>query len=184
MVGVNPDDALARTRGLSACVAKHAGFLGWLLAERYEVRLFHATEAELRICERLEAHLTREGLLREGETLRHAEALRPEQMLDSLAGCDIVVAGGFHCILIPALSGVPVVGLAHASPARDLLERLGQDRYAANIDRFGTPQLVDSFCSLRANADGARDLLKLRIPECREAVRLQYDELYGPVVEA
>jgi polysaccharide pyruvyl transferase WcaK-like protein len=184
VVGVNPDGSLTKERGFDACVEKHVGFLSWLLAERYEVRLFHSTAAELRICERLQERLKEEGLLRGGRTLLHPEALRPDRMLDAMAGCDFVVAGGFHCILIPALSGTPVVGLAHSNQARDLLESLGQGRYAANIDRFGTPQLVDSFCSLRANAESARDLLKLRIPKCREAVRLQYDDLYGPVVEA
>ncbi len=184
VVGVNPDDAISKERGFEACVEKHMGFLGWLLAERYEVRLFHSTPTELRICERLQERLGELGLLRAGVSLLHPEALCPDRMFEAMTRCDFVVAAGFHCILIPALSGVPVVGIAHSGEARDLIQRLGQGRYAADIDRYGTPQLVDSFCSLRANAEGARDLLRLRIPEYRAAVRLQYDDLYGPVVEA
>ena len=182
VVGVNPE--FVATQGIEACVRKQMGFMGWLLAERHDVRLFHTTSGDLRVCEALEAQLRDEGLLRGDRTLLHAEALRPGRIRDELRRCDIVIAAGFHCILLPALAGIPVVGLAHQSHARDLLAHLGQEGFAADIDRFGTPQLVDSFCTLRANAARAREQLESRIPACRQAVRAQYDDLYGPVVAA
>lgn len=153
--------------------------VAWLLLERYPVRLVASCASERERCGEVEACLRGEGVLGADQTL-----CTDAGPAETFAGCDLVVAVRYHCMLLAALLRIPVLGLCRRREEHALLASLGQARHALDVAELRTPRLVDEFCLLRATAQDARDALGARLADRRKALQERLDHLYGPVVAA
>jgi polysaccharide pyruvyl transferase WcaK-like protein len=186
VVGVNPmahEDPRYMPRGArpryQAYLERLATFVSWLIHEGHEVRLLYSALADLRVCADLQDCLRAKGVLEDGRSLLRHEIIAEQQLVREIHGCDVVVAARYHCLLIPAAMGIPVLGLAYHPKTTDLLRRLGQSRFAFKIDECSADELTDAFRELLTRETEIHEELVLRSSECDALVTEQYDRLYG-----
>jgi polysaccharide pyruvyl transferase WcaK-like protein len=162
-----------------AYLEKIAAFVARLIEEGHEVRLLYSALADLRVCVDLQNLLRAKGALEDGTSLLRHEIIAEQQLLREIQGCDFVVAARYHCVLVPAAMGIPVLGLAYHPKTADLLARVGQSRFAFEIDESSADELTEAFRELLTRETEIHEELVLRSAECAALVTEQYDRLYG-----
>ena len=186
MVGVNPmahADPRHLPRGdqprYERYVEKMAHLVASLLEAEHEVRLFYSALSDLRVCRDLETELRAKGRLGANDTLLQQEFLRTPQLLEEIQRFDYAIAARYHCVLLSASMGVPVLALAYHPKTTDLMGHVGQRRYALDIDKTSSQDMIDSFRELVEQEEAVRLTLRSKSERCRTRVQLQYDTLYG-----
>lgn len=163
-----------------AYVRKLADFAAWLLRGGRRVLLFSSQlGADPRVFDDLCEHLKRETELPLGERLIQRPIHTRHDLLGQLAACDCVVASRYHSVLLPQLMGKPVLALAYAPKTRELMDWTGQAELCVDADAFATDELIARFERMVRESDAVRARLAERVPGCREAVRAQYDAVFG-----
>ena len=125
------------------------------------------------------ALLREKGALSSDESLLRFELLREDQLVGAVQGFDFVVGARYHCILLAAAMGIPVVGLAYHPKTFDLLAHVGQPTYALDIKRLSTDELIETFRRMTENEGEIRSTLRRQARLCHSRVRAQYDALFA-----
>ena len=101
-------------------------------------------------------------------------------LVDVVAGCDLVVAARYHSVLVPLLLDVPALGLAYNPKTTELLAAVGMAERCLDIDAFEVDELHEAFRRLSAPEEAAtRELRRARVAAHRAAVEEQFDRLFG-----
>lgn len=104
------------------------------------------------------------------------------ELVELLAGCDAVVAGRYHSLLLPMAMGIPVVGLAYNPKTHALLGAGGLGDCCFDIDAFTPDDVVSALDRLEADWSIARqEPLARHVEESRAAVEAQFDALFQPL---
>lgn len=105
-----------------------------------------------------------------------------DDLVELLAGFDAVVAGRYHSLLLPMAMGIPVVGLAYNPKTPALLGPGGLGDCCFDMDDFTPEEIVSKLGAVRADwAAARRGPLAAHVETCREAVEVQFDELFLPL---
>jgi len=173
-------------RRYDAFIQKMAVFTRWLLENGYRVRLFSSqTRADRRVADDL-VHLLEDG--RQLDPHRFYSAIDEidgaEDLVGVIAGCDLVVAGRYHSVLLPLLLDIPVLGLAYNPKTSELLIDAGYPERCLDIDTFSVEGLIEAFRELSCEEEAeAHEALRHRVAAHRAAVEEQFDRIFGPHVE-
>jgi polysaccharide pyruvyl transferase WcaK-like protein len=167
-----------------AFLGKMTEFTRWLLEKGYSVRLFSSQpRSDGNVADDLVRSLIRGGdvdLARLQSAMDEIEEV--EDLIRVIGGCDLVVAGRYHSVLLPLLLGIPVLGLAYNPKTMELLSDVGRPERCLGIDSFGVDTLVSAFEGLRGDeVPGARQALRARVASHRAAVEQQFELILGPV---
>ena len=100
-----------------------------------------------------------------------------EGLLQSLGRCDVMVAGRYHGILVPALMEIPTVALAYHHKTRDLMQMFGLPEYCLDVADFRPEQLIERFEALLENAEAVREKQRRAVPPLTAQVSEQFDRL-------
>jgi len=168
-----------------AYLDKIGGFVLWLLERGHAVRLLIGDltydEPVLRdVREWLAAH----GGDRHSGRIEDEPARSVEDVMDQIAGVDLVVASRFHNVLLALLLGRPVLSIAYNEKNDALMERMGLGTYCDSIDRFALDLLCDRFEGLRREAPRLRPLILAKGAAFRRDLDRQYDALFPPAPQA
>ena len=98
-------------------------------------------------------------------------------LLDVIAGCDLIVAGRFHGVLLSCLLRRPTVGLAYHPKTVAMMNYLGVGDYSLDIATFRPEELQTAFQRLETEAAGTRTALEPGITAAQAALEAQYDEI-------
>jgi polysaccharide pyruvyl transferase WcaK-like protein len=162
--------------GYRCFVGKIASFAEQALASGHHlVLLYSQTRADPRVCEDVMAVLAKRGCA-EGAVER-PEIFSTDDLFDAIARCDYVVAGRFHCVLLPFLTGRPAVGIAYHPKTVALMEYLGQSRYCVDVDGFDAEELVRACDALESERGGAVRRAVERLPHLQAQLSDHFDAL-------
>lgn len=190
VVGVNPmshEDPRYWPRGdrkrYEIYVEKVAEVVAHLLRQGNRVVLFSSQPgADVRVAADLEALLEQRGLAHHPLLSTVLPEISDTQdVIRIVGGCDYVLAGRFHSVLLPLAMGIPTLGLAYHPKTAELLVAVGRPERCVDIDTFTVDALVAAFDRMKAE-DGAdeRQTLFERAEGLRALVEEQFDELLGP----
>ncbi len=102
-----------------------------------------------------------------------------DELVETVARCDYVIATRYHSVLLPLLMGIPTLGLAYHPKTAYLMRAARQGAFCLGIDTFTEEQVLEGLRELRRDeldvpSDGSRrrshDVLPLI-----EAVHRQFD---------
>lgn len=76
------------------------------------------------------------------------EYLRPEQVMEEVAACDIVVATRMHMAILSLCAGTPVLPIAYEFKTNEVFSRLNMSGHVQDIDSITSEKLIDGFRNL------------------------------------
>jgi colanic acid/amylovoran biosynthesis protein len=83
----------------------------------------------------------------------------PEQLIDLLAGFDLVVATRMHMAILALIAGTPVLPIAYEFKTEELFQRLGAGAWVTPIEQVRDTVLIERYDSYVAVLDQAREPL-------------------------
>jgi polysaccharide pyruvyl transferase WcaK-like protein len=140
------------------------------------VLLYSQTLADPPVCDDVMAVLEERGCPTDG-VVERPEILTIDDLFAAIGRCDYVVAGRFHCILLPFLTGRPAVGIAYHPKTLALMDYLGQGRYCLDVDGFDAPELAGASAALETERELAIARAAERIPHLRAQLQEHFDAL-------
>ncbi|GAA4125016.1 hypothetical protein GCM10022415_31630 [Knoellia locipacati] len=188
-VGLNPIPYMDRRywpavddERYAAYVAKVADYAEWVLTGgRRLVFVYSQTGVDPLVCDDVLALLAERldpALLEQVE--------RPlidtvDDLLEALAGCDYVVAGRFHCILLPYLIGRPAIGMSYHAKTDALMDYMGQSDLCFDVDAFSAADLVSASQRVEQSTEDIGDVVGERLPALRATLSDHYEHLIDTV---
>lgn len=84
---------------------------------------------------------------------------RPEELIELLSHQDVVVATRMHMAILSLVAGTPVFPIAYEFKTRELLSRLGGERWVQDIETVAPAPMIAAFHDFMAGLDGHRAAL-------------------------
>lgn len=109
--------------------------------------------------------------------LRIAELCSLTDCLELLPTFDLVLASRFHGVLLPILTGIPVLAISSESKVTDLMTEFGINQFQVSFESVSVSQieiLLQQLISLRGDL---RDLFLSRSRQMRTLLNQQFSEL-------
>jgi polysaccharide pyruvyl transferase WcaK-like protein len=161
-------------------IAKLGRFVFWLLEQGFAVRiLIGDLTYDEPVLEDLRAHLEANGIAKYRDRVEDEPARSVEDVMDQIAGVDIVVASRFHNVLLGLFLGKPVVSISYNEKNDALMTSMGLGAYCQTIDDFSVDRLIGQFNAVKANADELRKAIAANSMAYRASLEHQYDALFG-----
>ncbi|MGE5047551.1 MAG: polysaccharide pyruvyl transferase family protein, partial [Deltaproteobacteria bacterium] len=163
-----------------AYVAKMTRFVSWLLERGYDVRLLIGDLCyDTRSKDDVLRGLSRCGAPIAGGRVVTARIGSVEELVEEIAGTDLVVAMRFHTALLALMLEKPVIALSYHQKCVSLMDAVGLPQYAHDIDRGETEQLVEQFTDLETNSEHFAPSISGKLAEYRRALDEQYTALFA-----
>jgi polysaccharide pyruvyl transferase WcaK-like protein len=102
-------------------------------------------------------------------------------VLDIIAGLDIVVATRYHTALLSLGLGRPTIGVAYSRKTADLFRAVEDAGPVFELDQVAGTQLIDAVAGACISTGQADDASLHRRQLIRDSVVRQFDHLFGPV---
>jgi polysaccharide pyruvyl transferase WcaK-like protein len=157
---------------------KMVSFARWLLKQGCTVRVFSSQVASDNV-------VSQDLLAAVGEPLTPGRLEFPgadlesvDDLVETIAGCDVIVTARFHAALVPLALGIPVLALAYDRKTTELFADYDLSDWCVDIDGFAVEELERLFD--RARKEGLPEAVGERVAANRVAVEAQFDELFGP----
>lgn len=164
-----------------ACYARTmAEFAARLLENNLAVVLLYSQiQADPRVGADVREILQREYRLGDDPRLIEQPISSFACLVNLVSWCDYVIAARYHCIVLPCVLGIPVIGLAYHQKTFDLMKSMGQSEYCLDIDSVRPSELTDLFQTLQRNRRVIGVELHKRVVECRTRLAEQFDCVLG-----
>ena len=172
-----PSDAAAYREYLE----KIATFVMWLLERDYPVRVVIGDLTyDEPVLEDLRLVLASRGIAKYAGSRFHDEAARSvDQVMDQLAGLDLLVASRFHNVLLALMLGKPVVSVSYNEKNDALMSQMGLAEYCRPIETFDIAWLVERFTDIQANAARLKPGIVAKAAQFRSDLARQYEVLFA-----
>jgi len=100
-----------------------------------------------------------------------------DQLLETIATSDIVVATRFHAILLSYFSETPVVGICKDHKQRDLMDAMGQKKYKIDFSEFTSEKVFNLISSLLEHSNAEKKCIIAKNKEHEDSLNKQYSFL-------
>lgn len=162
---------------------KLAGFVKWLIEHEYKVLFVYSDiYNDLMVGADLRALLEASTTFEIDEHLIDPPIESIEDLLTEMNRCDYVVGGRFHSHILPFMLNKPVLGVSYHQKTLDLMDYMGQSEHCLDMDAMEVEAMIDYFQRLVANSGHIKEHLAKRVPEMRQALEEQYNQIFGPPV--
>jgi polysaccharide pyruvyl transferase WcaK-like protein len=150
------------------------GFVKWLLAREYNVRLLIGDLADTPVTREFRSLLREQSGTHEEERVIDEPVASAEDLLSQLAATDIVVATRFHNVLLTLLLNKPVIAISFHHKCSSLMSQMGIGDYCLDINGLNAENLVGRFCQIEKNSGQLRSMIREKVKNCRNALDEQY----------
>ncbi len=99
-------------------------------------------------------------------------------LLRQIAAADFMIATRFHNLVLGFLCGKPIISISFHHKCESLMSSMGMSDYCIGMDVLAAGRLIETFCRLEANADTLKPLIRERISTFRQALDLQFTQLF------
>jgi polysaccharide pyruvyl transferase WcaK-like protein len=101
-----------------------------------------------------------------------------EELLQQLAGVQLVVASRFHNVLLALLLGRPVVSLSYNEKNDALMAEVGLGRFCQPVDSFDVARTLEQLAELEQHRGPLLAVVAATAARYREALEVQYDAVF------
>jgi len=169
----SPDDqGRARYRSY---LEKLRVFIGWAVEGGFEVQLVISDVSyDLGTCSDLLSCLEERGL---AGRVSYEPAQSVEELIDQLAGADIVVGTRFHTVLLGLWLGKPVVSVAYERKNDELMAGMGLAAYCQPVEELDVARLIEQVSVARREAASITATVRAKAAVYRNELAEQYARL-------
>jgi polysaccharide pyruvyl transferase WcaK-like protein len=161
---------------------KMTEFVGWLLAQDYDVRLLIGDICDKPVVQEFKLLLKQRLGAYDGDRIIDEPIDSVENLLSQLASTDVVVATRFHNVLLALILNKPVLSISFHQKCISLMSDMGLMEYSQDIKQLDSDKLIGQFIDLQDNAAKVKASIKQKTAECRRALDEQYRVLFGEVL--
>jgi polysaccharide pyruvyl transferase WcaK-like protein len=147
----------------------------WLLAQGYDVRLLIGDLCDQQVTQDFQDLLRKRLSFYDESRILDEPISSVEQLLDQIAGTELVIATRFHNALLSLLCNKPVIAVSFHHKCASLMNSIGLEEYCLDINNLKGDDLIEKVLSAEANADGIKALLESRADLFRQALDEQYE---------
>jgi polysaccharide pyruvyl transferase WcaK-like protein len=150
----------------------------WLLDRGYDIRLLSGDAADSQARHALR-QLLEEKYPACGDCRIVDEPVNSvADLLRQIAATDFMIATRFHNLVLGFLCGKPVISISFHHKCASLMASMGMSDYCLGMDGLAAARLIETFSRLEANAQTLKPLIREKISAFREALDLQYAQLF------
>jgi len=157
--------------------AKIVEFARWLVDEGYRIRLVTGDPVDQSVVEAVYDDLrrTRPDLVDDRLVNEQAETLG--ELMDQLAGVDVVVASRYHNVVSALKLSKPTVSISYGTKSDLLMQDMQLAEFRQPIQSLDVARLIDQFRALESRAADVVPVMRARNAEYAAALERQYDVL-------
>lgn len=162
-----------------AYLEKLADFAAWLIAKEYQIVWFSTSVGndEYAIAD-LQAKLTQRGVSLDGGAVRDASTQTVDEVLETVASVDAVVATRFHGVLLSMLVGTPAMAVAYHPKTEHLMADGGLANYCFSIEDFDVAEMKARFAELEQERDAIQTRMAQHVARSAAQLHEQYLRIF------
>jgi len=174
--GTNADRARA-DEIYAAYTAKIVEFARWLVDAGYRIRLVTGDPSDQSVVEAVfdDLRRTRPGLVEERLIGEQAGSLG--ELMEQLAGVDVVVASRYHNVLSALKLSKPTISISYGTKSDILMEQMRLAEFRQPIQSLDVARLIGQFRALEARAATVVPAMRAKNAEYAASLERQYDVL-------
>jgi polysaccharide pyruvyl transferase WcaK-like protein len=174
--GTNADRARA-DEIFTAYTAKIVEFARWLVDAGYRIRLVTGDPSDLSVVDAVfdDLRRTRPDLVEARLVSDPAGSLG--ELMEQLAGTDLVVASRYHNVVAALRLSKPTISISYGTKSDVLMEQMQLAEFRQPIQSLDVARLIDQFHALEARAASVVPVLRATNVEYAASLDRQYDVL-------
>jgi polysaccharide pyruvyl transferase WcaK-like protein len=162
-------------------IGKLSAFVSWLVGHGYPVRiLIGDMRYDDPVRHDLRNSLDALGIRYDVSAILDEPIASATNLIDQIAGADIVVATRYHNVVLALMLHKPVISISYERKNESLMGDLGLSDYCQRIDRLDVARLKDQFLLVEQNANALATQIANGITGYRKALADQYTRLFKP----
>jgi polysaccharide pyruvyl transferase WcaK-like protein len=161
----------------AAYSAKIVEFARWLVDAGYRIRVVTGDPSDLSVVDAVfdDLRRTRPDLVEARLVSDPAGSLG--ELMEQLAGTDLVVASRYHNVVAALRLAKPTISISYGTKSDVLMEQMYLAEFRQPIQSLDVARLIDQFRALEARAAGVVPALRARNAEYAASLDRQYDVL-------
>jgi len=171
-----------RERLHDAYLTKMCDFAEWLLERGYGIRILQGDmDYDRAVRRNLRTKLEGRGINYSDAGIVDDDVATVGDLLDQLAGVDVVVSPRFHNLILGLMLNKPIISLSYDPKSDALLESIGLGDYCQNIDDVELDLLISQFNDLEARSEELKTMIFQRVGAYRDRLKQQYQLILGGI---
>ena len=157
--------------------AKIVEFARWLVDQGYRIRLVVGDSSDRSVVEAVSDDLRRTRPELAPERLIDEPAETLGELMEQLAGVDLVVASRYHNVLSALKLSKPTISISYGTKSDILMEQMRLAEFRQPIQSLDVQRLIEQFRALEARASTVVPAMRAKNTENAELLERQYDVL-------
>jgi polysaccharide pyruvyl transferase WcaK-like protein len=159
---------------------KLCSFVLWLLERDYRVRIVVGDLSyDASVRSHLRGAIAARGVTPRSDGLLDEPASSVEQLVEQLAGTDVVVATRFHNVVLALILGKPVLSISYNQKNDALMDQMGLAGYCQPIGQLDVDLLIRQFQDLEGNAARLRPVVLEKTRQNRALLEEEYAVIFS-----
>lgn len=163
-------------------VYRLASFISWLLQNKYKILFFSTDYPDKETISDIISILRQ----KQNNELQSKNILSPttstvDEVLSCVSGVKLVIASRLHGVKMSHMLFKPVIAISYERKVDTYMTDIGQIEYCVDIDTFDLDLLIAKFIKLKDECESASLSIKHKIEDYENALKLQYDHLWGHI---
>jgi polysaccharide pyruvyl transferase WcaK-like protein len=176
----DPDNwPVADAKRYQSYLARAAGLARKLLEAGHDLVLYTTGKSDLRAVELLKSAVLQNGPSEWSARVDSTKVTTLPELLERLAGVEMVIASRLHGVLLAHVLGVPAGALSYERKVTTLMSSMGHERYCLPIETFEEEGAFERFQQLFAERDAVARSVEKTVADYRRQVDRQYDLVFG-----
>jgi polysaccharide pyruvyl transferase WcaK-like protein len=152
-----------------------AGFVKWLIARGFDVRLLIGDLLDdMNVTREFKRHLDKQLSSKEQVHVLNEPIGSFTDLLSQIEKTDFLVATRFHNLVFGFLCNKPVISISFHHKCDSLMSAMGLTAYCLNINELTADMLIATFCDLTRNAHALKSIIADKTRQHRKALDEQY----------
>jgi len=184
VVGINPMPVYDKRYWYTSDDVRYERYVGHLarfssrlMRERYRIFFFATHSTDEGVIDDIMARLDTDLVSAGGAPDRVKPSSTVAEVMNAFGSADIVVATRYHGTVLGLHARRPVLGICYYRKTREVLQAMGQEAYAVDVDDLDDADLWRRFEMLVANRDEEVREIELKGEEIRARLAEQYDSV-------
>lgn len=165
-----------------AYMGKVQKFLRWLLQSGYKVQLLTGDTTDQVCVDELTTFMASDSVMNYRDQFSFEPAVDLNQLLEQIAGTDVVVASRFHNVLCSLIREKPTLSIGYHAKNDLLMESFGFGEYCQRIDSLDVDRLIKDFKECESRRDTLTCQIRGLVDTYRRSLGGLYDELLSTIV--
>jgi polysaccharide pyruvyl transferase WcaK-like protein len=166
----------------AAYIGRMTAFVLWLLGRGHGVRLLMGDGTDRRAAEDLRRNVLERFGAPGPAAIEVKSCVTLHDLMDEIAGTDVVVATRFHTLVAAVMTGRPVLSIGYAQKNDDLMADVGLGRFCQSIESLDAGRLIGQFTEMAAGMEGWRRRLEAARRKYQTRLAFQEAVLAGGVL--